>query len=64
MLLILLCIFSVVWSHRFASQYPFLTHPPKWHFLLKDENKTTVSIIIPGFLIQRSIMPITDIKCV
>lgn len=27
-LLVLLCIFRVVWSHQFASQYPLLlTHP-------------------------------------
>lgn len=40
----------------------FITHPLRPPFFLMDENKTTVSIFIPSFLIQRSIMSITDIK--
>lgn len=40
----------------------FITHPPRSPLFLMDENKTTVSFFIPRFLIQRSIMSITDIK--
>lgn len=40
----------------------FITHPPGHPLFLRDENKTTVGIFIPRFLIQRSLMSITDIN--